>query len=73
MDYKYHRCKTCGIIVTDPMIEEGFCIGHKVSPCVRGNMWEWVFIKLNIYEWFMLKFADGRDEKYVRERSQKDS
>jgi len=55
MDYKYHRCKTCGLLLTDPMILNGACIGHSVSPAIRGSIWEWFLIKLGIYERVMMR------------------
>jgi hypothetical protein len=57
MDYKYFRCKTCGLLLTDRMIRNGSCIGHKVSPAIRGKIWEWILVKLNIYDTVMMRFA----------------
>ena len=59
MDYKYFRCKTCGLLLTDPLISKGACIGHKISPAIRGSLWEWTLIKLGIYETIMGRFINS--------------
>lgn len=62
MNYKYYRCQTCGLLITDAMIARKICLGHRVKIAIRGNMWEWFLIKLGLYEWFMLKFKVGASE-----------
>jgi hypothetical protein len=51
---KYFRCQTCGILVTDRLINTGICVGHRVQYAHRGAWWEWLTIKLGIYEWIRI-------------------
>lgn len=45
---KLWRCQTCGILLTDRLIADGTCAGHRIKPAIRGTFWEWLKIKLRI-------------------------
>ena len=51
---KWLRCQTCGLLLTDDLINKGICTGHRVQYAHRGAFWEWLFIKLGIYEWMRI-------------------
>ena len=43
-----YRCKRCGSLLTDSMIQKGQCAGHQIEYAIRGTFWEWLKVKLRI-------------------------
>lgn len=46
---KYLRCE-CGRLLTDNLIRLGICAGHKQRYATQGNLFEWLLIKLKVWE-----------------------
>ena len=51
---EYYRCMTCGLLLTDKIIEQGICAGHKMRLAADGSFFEWLLIKLRLYERFTI-------------------
>ena len=51
---KYLRCVSCSRLLTDNLIKLGVCRGHKMVYAFQGNFFEWLFIKLGIWEMIAL-------------------
>lgn len=42
-----YRCE-CGRLLTDKMISNGTCAGHKMRYATSGSFWEWIQVKTGI-------------------------
>lgn len=60
----YYRCKTCGRLLTDSIMELGICAGHQVQYATSGTLFEWILIKLNLWEGINLWRAKKEAKKY---------
>ena len=47
-DYNIFRCQTCGRLLTDKMIRQGICEGHRMVYASRGTLAEWITIKFRL-------------------------
>lgn len=55
-DAMLFRCQTCGTLLTDAMCKEGFCVGHRVKLAIRGTFFEWLLLKVGLYEAYSRRF-----------------
>ena len=62
--YKYLRCINCGRLLTDKLIKLGICAGHKMTYASQGNFFEWILIKLGIWEIIAIWKAKREKKKY---------